>query len=190
MYELYGGKKAGELLSALGRLFTFYLNTIAFTCGIDDMLINVCSLSINIVPVDQLTSLNNLAQNTYDSIRQGLLKKANNSGYDVAADYLGYSKGDKVERPEIRQNLGQALSDPDEATVWDNMMKRQMSSSTTDIIKETMKGQIKKFPWNNLTLMTTSGAKGSMVNVSQICALLGMAVRAVFFRLQTIPSSL
>jgi len=40
-YELYGGKKAGELLSALGRLFTFYLNKIAFTCGIDDMLINV-----------------------------------------------------------------------------------------------------------------------------------------------------
>jgi hypothetical protein len=51
-YELYGSRKAGELLSALGRLFTFYLNTVAFTCGIDDMLINVripfCSHKCNV----------------------------------------------------------------------------------------------------------------------------------------------
>lgn len=150
-YELYGSKKAGELLSALGRLFTFYLNTVAFTCGIDDMLIN----------------------NEFDSVRQGLLRKANNSGYEVASEFLGYSSTDKVDRPEVRQGLGQAVRDPDEATTWDNLMKKQMSSMTTDIIKETMKGQVKKFPWNNLTLMTTSGAKGSMVNVSQICCLLG-----------------
>jgi DNA-directed RNA polymerase I subunit RPA1 len=112
-------------------------------------------------------------QNEFDSVRQGLLRKANNSGYEVASEFLGYSSTDKVDRPEVRQGLGQAVRDPDEATTWDNLMKKQMSSMTTDIIKETMKGQVKKFPWNNLTLMTTSGAKGSMVNVSQICCLLG-----------------
>jgi len=35
------------------------------------------------------------------------------------------------------------------------------------------KGQVKKFPANNLTMMTTSGAKGSIVNASQISCLLG-----------------
>lgn len=176
-YELYGSKKAGELLSALGRLFTFYLNTVAFTCGIDDMLINVrCCLRARVVsasqPTDRPTHVR-VVQNEFDSVRQGLLRKANNSGYEVASEFLGYSSTDKVDRPEVRQGLGQAVRDPDEATTWDNLMKKQMSSMTTDIIKETMKGQVKKFPWNNLTLMTTSGAKGSMVNVSQICCLLG-----------------
>ena len=35
------------------------------------------------------------------------------------------------------------------------------------------KGQIKPFPHNNLSLMTVTGAKGSLVNFSQISCLLG-----------------
>ena len=39
VYELYGALTAGQLLSTLGRLFTLFLQTAAFTCGIDDLLI-------------------------------------------------------------------------------------------------------------------------------------------------------
>jgi DNA-directed RNA polymerase I subunit RPA1 len=37
-YELYGPTIAGKLLSTLGRLFTLYLQSVGFTCGLDDMI--------------------------------------------------------------------------------------------------------------------------------------------------------
>lgn len=38
-------------------------------------------------------------------------------------------------------------------------------------------GQVKPFPKNCMALMTATGAKGSIVNFSQICCLLGQQVR-------------
>ena len=39
MQELYGAKVAGDLISALSRLFTAYLHFGGFTCGLDDLLL-------------------------------------------------------------------------------------------------------------------------------------------------------
>lgn len=39
-YEVYGSEKAGELLTSLARVFTVFLQTHGFTCGIDDLMIN------------------------------------------------------------------------------------------------------------------------------------------------------
>jgi len=42
VHELYGPRAAGHLLSSMGRLLTAYLQQQhGFTCGIEDMLINV-----------------------------------------------------------------------------------------------------------------------------------------------------
>lgn len=38
-HEVYGSEKAGELLTSLARVFTVFLQTHGFTCGIDDLLI-------------------------------------------------------------------------------------------------------------------------------------------------------
>jgi DNA-directed RNA polymerase I subunit RPA1 len=38
-YELYGSEKAGELLTALSRVFVTNLQTHGFTCGLDDLLL-------------------------------------------------------------------------------------------------------------------------------------------------------
>jgi DNA-directed RNA polymerase I subunit RPA1 len=38
-YELYGSEKAGELLTALARVFVANLQTNGFTCGLDDLLL-------------------------------------------------------------------------------------------------------------------------------------------------------
>jgi len=35
VYELYGPDIAGNLLTVLGRLFTVFLQSYGFTCGID-----------------------------------------------------------------------------------------------------------------------------------------------------------
>ena len=39
LQELYGAKVAGDLISALSRLFTAYLHFGGFTCGLDDLLL-------------------------------------------------------------------------------------------------------------------------------------------------------
>ena len=39
LQELYGSKVAGDLISALSRLFTAYLHFGGFTCGLDDLLL-------------------------------------------------------------------------------------------------------------------------------------------------------
>jgi len=44
VYEVYGSEKAGELLTALARIFTNYLQSHGFTCGIDDL---VCTQKTN-----------------------------------------------------------------------------------------------------------------------------------------------
>lgn len=38
-YEVYGSEKAGELLTSLARVFTVFLQTHGFTCGLDDLMI-------------------------------------------------------------------------------------------------------------------------------------------------------
>ncbi len=39
MQEVYGDAAAGQLLSALSRLLTNYLQWVGFTCGLDDLLL-------------------------------------------------------------------------------------------------------------------------------------------------------
>ena len=39
-YEVYGSEKAGELLTSLARVFTVFLQTYGFTCGLDDLMIS------------------------------------------------------------------------------------------------------------------------------------------------------
>lgn len=39
VYEVYGSERAGELLTALARIFTVYLQFHGFTCGLDDLVL-------------------------------------------------------------------------------------------------------------------------------------------------------
>ena len=39
-YEVYGSEKAGELLTSLARVFTVFLQSHGFTCGLDDLMIS------------------------------------------------------------------------------------------------------------------------------------------------------
>ena len=56
----------------------------------------------------------------------------------------------------------------------DNVMKNTNSKATTKILKECIPdGLIKRFPKNNISAMVLTGAKGGVVNQTQISALLG-----------------
>ena len=56
----------------------------------------------------------------------------------------------------------------------DNVMQGRMNDATSKVLKAIIPdGLIKKFPQNNLSAMVLTGAKGGVVNQTQISALLG-----------------
>ena len=152
VYEMYGANTAGQLLSTLGRLFTLYLQTQAFTCGIDDMLIVGES----------------------EQKRHALIQESINTGMGAAADFAGV-KADSDTPTAINDALQRLVtSDPINVARLDATMKGALNPFTSDIIRSCLpSGQYKAFPYNGMSLMTLSGAKGSAVNFSQISCLLG-----------------
>jgi DNA-directed RNA polymerase I subunit RPA1 len=66
------------------------------------------------------------------------------------------------------------VMDPEGAGLIDSHLKGVISSIHSSINKEAMStGLIQKFPNNNFSMMTLTGAKGSVLNHTQICSMLG-----------------
>ncbi|GAM16960.1 hypothetical protein SAMD00019534_001350 [Acytostelium subglobosum LB1] len=148
-YEFYSPNIAGQLLTVLGRMFTNYLSTRGFTCGVDDLLINAKE----------------------NKFRTETLNKANSEGLEVAARFAEQAKYDKKDNAAFMAN---ALKEEREVARLDSMLKKALNSHTSKIIDTLLPGgQLKAFPDNNFSLMTNSGAKGSVVNFSQVSCLLG-----------------
>ncbi len=74
--ELYGDEVAGLLTSAFSRLFTFYLQTHGFTCGIDDLLL---------VP-------------TAEAERADVLQRAEPAAWHASAGFVGQADADATVR--------------------------------------------------------------------------------------------
>jgi DNA-directed RNA polymerase I subunit RPA1 len=56
----------------------------------------------------------------------------------------------------------------------DNTMKSKMNDATSKVLKLCVPdGLVKRFPKNNISAMVLTGAKGGLVNMTQICVLLG-----------------
>jgi DNA-directed RNA polymerase I subunit RPA1 len=152
VYELYGGPTSGELMSTLGRLFTLYLQTLGFTCGIDDMLL---------VP-------------SAERNRAALRVEAEDTGLKAACAFAEI-KYDPTRPREINRIMQEKMkADKNNGARLDGAMKSALNPFTSKIIAACLpNGQYKAFPENCMSLMTLSGAKGSSVNFSQISCLLG-----------------
>eukprot|EP01105_Mastigella_eilhardi_P026031 TRINITY_DN730_c1_g1_i1.p1 TRINITY_DN730_c1_g1~~TRINITY_DN730_c1_g1_i1.p1 ORF type:complete len:1659 (+),score=506.48 TRINITY_DN730_c1_g1_i1:65-5041(+) len=148
-YELYGSTTAGKLLSLLGRLLTKFLQTRGFTCGIDDLLM----------------------QPSVEESRTKLLNEANGKGTEVSARV---TKKDSKDYTGMCDVLSEFRRDQAQAAMLDGKIKEEINQLTSKVIEQCIPGgQYKAFPANNLSLMTVSGARGSVVNFSQISCLLG-----------------
>lgn len=66
-YEIYGSEKAGDLLTALARIFTVYLQMYGFTCGLDDLVLTP----------------------KFNKDRRMLIEKCHKEGVETAADFCG-----------------------------------------------------------------------------------------------------
>ncbi|EST05564.1 RNA polymerase, alpha subunit [Kalmanozyma brasiliensis GHG001] len=155
IFEIYGSETAGKLLSILSRLFTKFLQTNAFSCRMDDLLLSKDG----------------------DKDRRDLLNAAKDQGKGVAMKTVGL-EGENEKNPDTDRNLRirleEVLRDDNKLAVLDGEMMGSSNGLSTKIIDTCLPaGLYKKFPENNMQMMTGSGAKGSAVNVSQISCLLG-----------------
>jgi len=156
--EIYGPRAAGELLGAFGRLFTYCAQKWGHTCAIEDLLLN----------------------RTAEKSRMDKIAESVDTGVKVSAEFAGIrDASSNLLRKEVVARALQLrirssdFPDRDEASL-DAAMQSLTSDVTTQIINECLqKGQRKPFPANCFSLMTSSGAKGSMVNHSQVSCALG-----------------
>ena len=162
VYELYGPDKAGCLLTALGRLFTHYLQIFgAYTCGLADMVL-----------VDKA-----------EKERAALIAGASEKGRAAAARWAVEQEGGDPDDPASVKNVDtqatlrrkiQTDVDGQASGSLDNAYKTVFMPLTSSIISTCLpNGQYMPFPRNNLSLMVLPGAKGSGVNHSQISCCLG-----------------
>lgn len=172
-YEAYGPSRAGLLLNALGRLFTAYIQYYAgHSCRMEDLILTPEA----------------------DAKRRQLVKDTYSIGSRAAKAWAD-SDGGKVEIPSVAQNpkskqplkpheeaavaskIGELLSGGDgkeNAAALDGFMQSQVNPLASDIIKVCLPdGLAVPFPENTFGLMTTTGAKGSIVNQSQVSCALG-----------------
>jgi len=166
VYELYGAELAGRILSAFGRLFTYYLQSAGQTCGIEDLTLTAKA----------------------DKERSRLLREVEKHAEIGLKEFLNGSdpSGDSCE------NESSLFTDADrrlyefKTSILLNSEKREgkvkLDGSLQSVINKHASGVIKAclptglerpFPLNNFSMMVLTGAKGSSVNQSQITCFLG-----------------
>lgn len=166
VYELYGSEMASKLLTAFGRLFTYYLQDAGATCGIEDLTLNLKA----------------------DAERKKLLLKVKE---DTAKGVVGYTEGvenlndlickrsdnvSAVEKLVAESRLETIISSDrvNEKMRLDATMQSIINKSASDILKACLPGGLERgFLNNNFSMMVMTGAKGSGVNQSQISCFLG-----------------
>ena len=163
VYELYGPEYAGSLLSAFGKLFTFYLQTAGQTCGIEDLILTKHA----------------------DKERKRLLKKvAIDSEFgliqflDIKNDINPNSTNGLTmkEQKELEKHVEIFLNKDriNNKIKLDGKMQSIINQSASDVIKACIPAGLEaSFQKNNFSLMVLTGAKGSSVNQSQISCFLG-----------------
>ena len=150
-FELYGGIVAGTVLSVMSRLFTRWDQMNGFTCRMDDLL------------------LTQEAEGT----RKSLFAQQANTATQTAQNFVKTALAAKTEE-DVQVGLERVIRDEDLTRGLDGAMKVAMNGVTSRVIEATLpQGQQLRFPCNNMSLMTLTGAKGSMVNFSQISGCLG-----------------
>ena len=148
--ELHGRSTAGALLSILSRLFTNFLQKHGFTCGMDDLIL---TQQAELDRIDELAKAD-------DACKTATAEVAEASG-----------KPDAVVQQSVANKL---IENPEWGAQLDMKASGALNKVTSATVKKCLPfGTKKPFSKNCLSIMTISGAKGSLVNFSQIAAALG-----------------
>lgn len=159
-HELYGAERTSIFTASLSRLFTGFLQRHGFTCGISDVLL----------------------LKDVEDLRSALLDSADFRGLAAAADFVNLenvkinSESCTKEAKMIESELEKRFlsNSVDVGPALDMKMSGAMHPLSSEVVKTCLPGgQKKHFRHNMMALMTMTGAKGSVVNFSQISCLLG-----------------
>ena len=151
-FECFGPEAAGQLLTCMGKLYTHFLQYHGFSCGMDDLMI----------------------REDADKARQQELEKLEESCRIATMKVLELGQGEDLSKQEYMSAFSLKTKEEKFIKQLDREVKGVTSKYTTSIIKSCLpQGQLKPFPENCFSLMTVSGAKGSIVNFSQVSCLLG-----------------
>jgi DNA-directed RNA polymerase I subunit RPA1 len=160
-------------LNVLSRLFTAYLQYFSgHSCRTEDLILTAEA----------------------EVVRKKLVQKAYNLGARAAKAWAD-SEGGKVPIPPVAEQpdanrplrpvekaatsakIGELLSGnegPAHFAALDGYMQGQLNPLASEIVKKTLpSGLVVPFPFNTFGIMTTTGAKGSIVNQSQVICSLG-----------------
>ncbi|KAI9310913.1 hypothetical protein BX666DRAFT_2032405 [Dichotomocladium elegans] len=157
IYELYGGSAADKILSIFGRLFTKFVQSHGFTCRMDDLILT----------------------EEGDKWRRDILEGGKGLGLEAHLEFLGLTETAKTASKEALQKeftlrMAEVARDDDKLAGLDNAMKNKVNKLTSMITSKCLPdGLVRKFPDNDMQMMTVSGAKGSNVNAAQISCMLG-----------------
>jgi DNA-directed RNA polymerase I subunit RPA1 len=151
VYEIFGSDVAGKLLSAMGRLFTKYSQMLSISCGMEDIRISAAGRET----------------------RKRVLEEKVDVGKEVAVEYVGLK--DSFDERLFLERMEEVTRDPEKLSGLDRAMQGATSGLTTVMYKELVPVHlIKKFPYNNMQLMTESKAKGASDNANLISSIIGI----------------
>ncbi|RHY34590.1 hypothetical protein DYB32_000813 [Aphanomyces invadans] len=172
VYELYGSGTAAKLLTALGRVLTCYLQYAGHTCALEDLTLTEEAEAERRRLVQHAVVHGEIAYSEF----AGLADVAAARKAEADANHDSVRLMNDVERTKIRETMQKRMAEDLEQTSagLDSHMMGFVHGSSSDIIKACLPhGQNKSFPANCFSLMVLTGAKGSMVNHSQISCGLG-----------------
>ncbi|KAJ4307081.1 hypothetical protein N0V88_000457 [Collariella sp. IMI 366227] len=153
VHEVYGPSVAGKLLSCMGRLLTRYLAMVAFTCGMDDLVMTPKG----------------------EKDRKETIKAAAHIGLKVAAKYVSLEEQKPAKNdPLLLERLEEVFREDKKQEGLELLTSQACAELSTEITRLCLPaGLQKQFPKNHMQSMTISGAKGSPVNANLISCNLG-----------------
>lgn len=191
IHELYGAERVSTITAALSRLFTAFLQHNGFTCGIADVFLVARAeeerarllKSADIRALDaaaQFTSLPRPMEKLEVIIHDGT--DDNDSVDSDPESGPSHTQEDKMESifTSMEHSVQVALSErfrsssSDAGAGLDMRVSGAMHPLSSEVVKVCLPGgQRRPFRHNMMALMTVTGAKGSVVNFSQISCLIG-----------------
>eukprot|EP00892_Ulva_mutabilis_P000087 jgi/Ulvmu1/10079/UM006_0026.1 len=161
--ELYGGPIAGAVTSSLSRLLTVYIQRIGFSCGMADLLLTQQHEEERRQKLQAAEGAAITAAAAIAEVKLPPLPPTIPAPVLRAAEHAVRS----ALRPRYRQS---ALV----ATVVDQRVSSALNPVASSVTKACFpQGLTRPFLKNCMSQMTTTGAKGGLVNFSQISAMLG-----------------
>ncbi|KAL0652853.1 hypothetical protein Bca4012_095544 [Brassica carinata] len=155
VHELYGPNAAGNLLSVFSRLFTVFLQTQGFTCGVDDLII----------------------LKDVDEKRTEQLRECEGVGEKVLRKTFGVDVNAQIDPQDMKSRIERVLYEDGElalASLDRSVVSELNQCSGKGVMNDLLSDGLLKTPGTNcISLMTISGAKGSKVNFQQISSHLG-----------------